>query len=162
MRRAPAIAIAIAISLALAACNDKPGPPENQATADEKVTAEANVSGNMAGVRVDENAAAPAQKPGKLPPVNAALRFVGTWAASSAECKSKPWKFTADALSGAGPHCSFYNVAKAPGGYDIAATCPAKEPVHTDLFKLRFAESAGAMLVESNAIVPTGLIYCGK
>jgi hypothetical protein len=34
--------------------------------------------------------------------------------------------------------------------------------VHTDLIRLRFAESAGAMLVESNAISPTGLIYCGK
>jgi hypothetical protein len=155
-------AAAIAISLALAACSPKAGPPENQATANEKVAAEANVTGNMAGVSVAENVAAPAQKPGKLPPANAALRFVGAWAASPAECKSKPWKFTADALSGSGPHCSFYNVAKAPGGYDIAATCPAKEPVHTDLFKLRFAESAGAMLVESNAIAPTGLIYCGK
>jgi hypothetical protein len=49
-----------------------------------------------------------------------------------------------------------------PGGYDVAAECPTKQPVHTDLIKLRFAESAQAMLVESNAINPTGLIYCGK
>ena len=61
-----------------------------------------------------------------------------------------------------GPQCSFYNVAKVPGGYDVAAQCPTKKPIHTDLIKLRFAESAGAMLVESNAISPTGLVYCGK
>jgi hypothetical protein len=100
---------------------------------------------------------------GTLPPADAALRFVGTWAASKAECESKPWRFTADSLKATGgPTCSFYKVTKAPGGYDIAAQCPAKEPVHTDLINLRFAESARAMLVESNAIKPTGLIYCGK
>jgi hypothetical protein len=145
------------VIIGLGACSAKPGPPENQATANEKVTAEANVSGNMAGVSVAESNAS-----AKLPPADAALRFVGTWAASKGDCASKPWRFTADALSGGGPHCSFYKVTKAPGGYDIAATCPAKEPVHTDLIRLRFAESAGAMLVESNAISPTGLIYCGK
>jgi len=159
MRRAPAIAIL----LALTACSPKPGPPENQATANEKLAAEANVSGNIAEASVGpaNNAAASAQ-PSTLPPADAGLRFVGTWAASKAECTSKPWKFAADALSGSGPHCSFYKVSKAPGGYDIAATCPAKEPVHSDLIKLRFAESAGAMLVESNAISPSGLIYCGR
>lgn len=98
-----------------------------------------------------------------LPPAGAALRFVGRWAATSAQCSSKAWKFTAGALAvPGGPHCSFYKVSKAPAGYDIAAQCPAEEPVHTDLIRLRFAESAGAMLVESNAIPPTGLIYCGK
>jgi hypothetical protein len=142
--------------LMLAGCSHKAGPPENQAGANEKVTAEANVSGDVAGA----NEAAPATK---LPPASSAHRFVGTWAKSQAECRSKPWIFTADSLNATdGPKCSFYKVSTAPGGYDIAATCPAKEPVHTDLFKLRFAESAGAMLVESNAISPTGLIYCGK
>jgi hypothetical protein len=53
-------------------------------------------------------------------------------------------------------------VTKMPGGYDLAAQCPTKKPIPTDLIKLRFAESAGAMLVESNAIAPTGLIYCKK
>jgi hypothetical protein len=47
-------------------------------------------------------------------------------------------------------------------GYDLATRCPAKKPDELDLIKLRFAESARAMLVESNAIKPTGLIYCGK
>ena len=144
----------------LAACSHKAGPPENQAGANEKVTAETNATGNVAAS--DNQSAATANAPAPLPPASSAHRFVGTWAKSQAECRSKPWIFTADSLSGSGPKCSFYKVSKAPRGYDIAATCPAKEPVHTDLFKLRFAESAGAMLVESNAIAPTGLIYCGK
>jgi hypothetical protein len=150
-------ALVAAIFIIAAACSQKPGPPENQATASGKATAGANVSGNLTGVSVAQSNAS-----ANLPPANAGPRFVGDWAPSQAECKSKPWKFTADRLSGAGPHCSFYKVSNAPGGYDIAATCPAKEPVHTDLIRLRFAESAGAMLVESNAISPTGLIYCGK
>ena len=142
----------VVLALALAACSHRQGPPENQAAANQKVSAEAGP---------ETNATQP-NPVTKLPPANAALRFVGTWAANQAECTSKPWKFTADALAGAGPHCSFYKVSKSAGGYDIAATCPAKEPVHTDLIRLRFAESAGAMLVESNALPPTGLIYCGK
>jgi hypothetical protein len=145
----------------LAACSHKAGPPENEEGANEKVTAEANVGGNAAGTA--NQSAAAANATAKLPPASSAHRFVGTWAKSQAECRSKPWIFTADSLTATdGPKCSFYKVSKAPGGYDVAATCPAKEPVHTDLFKLRFAESAGAMLVESNAVPPTGLIYCGE
>ena len=157
--------VAIAIVSALAACSAQPGPPENQASANEKVVTEANVSGNLTEVSVEEpkNQSAEGGGTAKLPPANAGLRFVGTWAATKGECASKPWKFSAEALSGpGGPRCSFYKVSEAPGGYDIAANCPAKEPVHTDLIRLRFAESAGGMLVESNAIPPTGLIYCGK
>ena len=98
-----------------------------------------------------------------LPPANADLRFVGLWAKDAANCASHGWRFTADGLTGPdAPHCSFYKVTKMPGGYDLAARCPAKKPVELDLLKLRFAESARAMLVESNAIRPTGLIYCGK
>ena len=155
MRRVAGLALAILI----AGCSQKPGPPENQAGANEKVTAEANVT----GVTVDESNGVAANQAEKLPPAHAALRFVGSWAKSQAECTSKPWKFTADTLTATdGPKCSFYKVTKSPAGYDIAATCPAKVPVHTDLIRLQFAESAGAMLVESNAISPTGLIYCGK
>ena len=154
------VAVAAAL-LVLAACSQKPGPPENQGAANEKVTAEANVSGNVTAMANQSNATG--NETAKLPPASSAHRFVGTWATSQANCKSKPWIFTADSLHATGgPECSFYKVSNAPGGYDIAATCPTKQPVHTDLFKLRFAESAGAMLVESNAISPTGLIYCGK
>ena len=143
----------VVLALALAACGHRQGPPENQATANQKASAEGGPETNG----VEANSAA------KLPPANAALRFVGRWAASQAECASKPWIFTDKLLSGAGaPKCSFYKVSKAPGGYDIAATCPAEQPVHNDLIRLRFAESAGAMLLESNALPPTGLIYCGE
>ncbi len=143
----------VVLALALAACGHRQGPPENQATANQKVSAEAGPETNKA----EANSAA------KLPPANAALRFVGTWAANQGECTTKPWIFTEKSLSGAGaPKCSIYKVNKAPGGYDIAATCPTEEPVHNDLIRLRFAESAGAMLVESNALPPTGLIYCGE
>ena len=161
------------VGLILASCGEKAEqPPTNQPLVTEKSTAtstnaaQANVSGNVSGAApgnstVEANASAPA--PGVLPPANASMRYVGTWAKNKGECASKPWHFTARELTvSGGPHCSFYNVAKVPGGYDVAAQCPTKQPIHTDLIKLRFAESAQAMLVESNAIDPTGLIYCGK
>jgi hypothetical protein len=149
--------IAIPIALALAGCGHEPQPRENQASASEKLAAAENVTVNSA------SPAGTANQSGILPPANAALRFVGTWARSAANCASSPWRFTKDELSASGgPRCSFYDVKKVPGGYDVAAQCPTKEPVHTDLIKLRFAESARAMLVESNAIKPMGLVYCGK
>jgi hypothetical protein len=157
----------MAAALLLAACSQKPKPLENQATANEKVT-EANVTDNMAGVTVaggngTSNQAAAVSGSTALPPAAAALRFVGRWAKSQAECKTKPWIFTDKELTAVGgPHCNIYNIAKAPGGYNLAATCPAKVPVHTDLISIRFAESAQAMLVESNAISPMGLVYCGR
>lgn len=158
---------AIAAVLLLAACNHKPQPLENQATANEKLT-EANGADNMSEATIaadngSSNQAAAVSRPATLPPANAALRFVGRWAKSEAECKSKPWIFTDKEVTAVGgPHCSIYSVTKAPGGYNLGAMCPAKVPVHTDLISLRFAESAQAMLVESNAISPLGLVYCGK
>lgn len=158
---------AIAAILLLAACSQKPQPSENQATANEKAT-QANVAGNMTGVSVAEgngtsNETMAAGGTASLPPAGASLRFIGRWARNQAECKTKPWVFTDKELTAVGgPHCSIYHVATAPGGYNLAATCPAKEPVHTDLISIRFAESAQAMLVESNAISPMGLVYCGK
>lgn len=162
MRRA-----AIACALLLSACSQKPRPLENQTTANEK-GAEANIADNMADGAVASansasNQAAAVSGSTALPPASAALRFVGRWAKSPAECKTKPWIFTDKELTAVGgPHCSIYNIAKAPGGYNLAATCPAKVPVHTDMISIRFAESARAMLVESNAISPMGLVYCGK
>jgi hypothetical protein len=149
--------IVLISALFLGACGSKPASkPANVAGNEESAVAPAT-NESLGNQETAANAS------GVLPPANAELRFVGTWATDEANCKSKPWRFTARELTVAGgPHCSFYNVAKAPGGYDVAAQCPTKKPVHTDLIKLRFAESAGAMLVESNAIAPTGLVYCGK
>ena len=147
-RLLPAVAL-----LLLAACGPKSAPDgANQ-------VAPVNGSSSKKPRLVQEQIAI--QRP--LPPAGNALRFVGVWAATAANCASKPWRFTIDELSATdGPHCHIYDVSKVPGGYDLAVQCPAKKPDPTDLIKLRFAESGGAMLVESNAISPTGLIYCGQ
>lgn len=162
--------IAIAATIVLMGCAQRSRQViENQSSVDEKSTAGsengAASAGNSSGASPNAAAAESAggNQLGRLPPANAALRFVGTWATSQANCATKPWRFTAKELTAKdGPRCSFYNVAKVPGGYDLAAQCPTKVPVHTDLIKVRFAESARAMLFESNAIEPTGLVYCGK
>jgi hypothetical protein len=155
--------------LLLAACGSKTTGNEtnfadNQSAATNETNATAAPSSSVnVAQETATNAAEASNVLGTLPPADAALRFVGKWATSEKNCAAKPWSFTAKALTATdGPHCSFYKVTKMPGGYDIAAQCPDKQPVHTDLIKLRFAESARAMLVESNAIEPTGLIYCGK
>lgn len=171
--------IAIALAVLLAGCGQNSGQPQANETAANESTPAATANlpsmeeaieneGNAANAAAREENAAGAESAGggelgTLPPADAALRFVGTWAKDRDGCTSNAWRFTAKALTVRdGPNCTFYKVSKAPGGYDIAAQCPAKEPIHTDLIKLRFAESARAMLVESNAIEPMGLIYCGK
>jgi hypothetical protein len=164
------LGIAVGLVVAIAGCGKSSQPGENQSSANEKSIApsENGVAeasrGNAPSSSSDQsNAPAASNSPGTLPRPSAALRFVGTWAHSRAECGSRPWRFTAEKISAAGgPNCSIYKVSEAPGGYDLAANCPAKTPEPTDLIKLRFAESASAMLVESNAISPTGLVYCGK
>ena len=158
----------IGTALLLAACGSNTTGNETNVADDQ--AAALNETDQNAAMPSEANASqnAPANESessnalGTLPPADAALRFVGKWATDKKYCASKPWTFTEKALSAAdGPNCSFYKVTKVPGGYDVAAQCPDKQPVHTDLIKLRFAESARAMLVESNAIEPTGLVYCG-
>lgn len=160
MRRA----LALGSLVLLAACGQKAGAPSNQEAVSEKVATGNSAAINAAGNAEANQSVAPSQNgPAPLPPANATLRFVGRWATSQANCASKPWVFTADRLTAIdGPHCTIYKVTSDAGGYDLAAECPAKVPDHTDLIKLRFAESAQAMLVESNVIEPMGLIYCGK
>lgn len=155
--------VAFALAITLAGCGQKsPQVSENQQGANEKTTAVPENAPVIEANAASASAAAGSQL-GSLPPADAALRFVGTWATSQANCGSKPWRFTAEDLTTEdGPRCSFYKVRKVAGGYDLAAECPTKEPLHTDLIKLRFAESARAMLLESNAIPPTGLVYCGS
>ena len=149
--------VGAAAALLLAACAQRSQPPQSNVVAGTPPKVAAETAGANSGANAATN------ETGVLPPANAAMRYVGTWATSKADCASKPWHFTTKSLkTTGGPQCSFYNVAKAPGGYDVGAECPTKQPIHTDLIKLRFAESAGAMLVESNEISPTGLIYCGK
>ncbi len=89
-------------------------------------------------------------------------RYVGRWAASDKLCKDGVWTFAEMDLSTAGEvHCDFSDVRDAPGGYDIDAICTAEGMRNNDTIKLRFAESAGAMLVESKTFRPIGLIRCG-
>jgi hypothetical protein len=49
-----------------------------------------------------------------------------------------------------------------PGGYDIAASCTAEAPPKDQTIRIRFAQSAQAMLFESDAIPDSGLVYCGR
>lgn len=99
---------------------------------------------------------------GTLPPAGRALRFVGRWATEQGNCANLAWRFTGASLdTPAGSQCRFTNVRKVPGGYDIAARCTAEGPPTDDRITLRFAESARAMLFESDAIADAGLVYCG-
>lgn len=91
-----------------------------------------------------------------------AYRFVGRWAAKAGNCSTQGWIFTATSLNTpAGSQCTFRKVSEAPGGYDIAARCTAEGPPTEDTLKLRFAESAKAMLFESKTIADAGLVRCG-
>ena len=159
MRKAAVIAIVL-----LAGCGQNSHRSANESSAAENAPAvSANATANDGAAAANTGSAMSGNEAGALPPADAPLRFVGLWATSRANCTARPWRFTENSLAAAdGPHCSIYKVTKAPGGYDLAATCPAKKPDPTDLIRLRFAESARAMLVESNAIQPTGLIYCGQ
>jgi hypothetical protein len=88
-------------------------------------------------------------------------RFIGRWAADVRQCSAQAWRFSATSLSTpAGSHCDFTKVTEVPGGYDIAARCTAEGPPADDTLKLRFAESAKALLFESNSIADAGLVRC--
>lgn len=90
-----------------------------------------------------------------------AYRFIGRWATEERNCASRAWRFTADRLTTpAGSVCRFRQVTEVPGGYDIAARCTAEGPATSDTLKLRFAESARALLFESRTIADAGLVRC--
>lgn len=89
------------------------------------------------------------------------LRFVGRWAADQRSCARGAWRFTQTSLeTPAGSVCRFSKVTRVPGGYDIAARCTAEGPPENDVLRLRFAESARALLFESRLIADTGLVAC--
>ena len=95
------------------------------------------------------------------PPVSASHRFTGRWASDERDCAHRAWIFTASSLkTPAGSVCSFSKVSEAPGGYDIAASCTAEGPPRDDTLKLRFAQSARALLFESEVIADAGLVRC--
>ena len=94
-------------------------------------------------------------------PRQASHRFIGRWATEQANCAARAWRFTADRLTtAAGSVCTFRHVSEIPGGYDIAARCTSKGPPVNDTLELRFAESARALLVESDVLGDSGLVRC--
>ena len=147
--------VAIALAAAMAACDNAP-------------TAGGPGGPVGAGGPVGENAANTAlpvqpQEAGDLPEATGGLRFIGKWAADARSCESAAWQFTQTTLrTPAGSNCSFNRVTEVPGGYDIQATCTAEAPPTSDTLKIRFAESAKAMLFESETIADTGLVFCGR
>jgi hypothetical protein len=149
-----------AAGLALAACQDS---ERAEAPANPVAEEAADIPAPPPEAPLATRALPAAPAPGTgLPPANAEPRFAGSWAAHAGMCEDKAWHFTDTGLkTPAGSVCHFSRVTKVEGGYDIAARCTAEGPEQDDLIKIRFAESAEAMLFESTTIADTGLIYCG-
>ena len=89
------------------------------------------------------------------------FRFAGRWATDQGNCRSQGWMLTASSLkTPTGTACSFSKVTEVPGGYDIAASCMTSGPARDDRLRLRYAESARALLVDSGTLGDTGLVRC--
>jgi hypothetical protein len=147
--------LAVAAALALSSCDNAP-PGDNPGG---PVGAGGPIGGNDAANAV----AVQPQDAGDLPQASEGLRFIGNWAADERSCEAKAWQFTQTTLkTPAGSACSFNRVTEVPGGYDIQATCTAEGPPSSDTLKIRFAESAKAMLFESQSIADSGLVFCGR
>ena len=164
------VLIVIAVSTGLAGCQQQASSPANSAEVEQSVPAREASSAQSApdtATNPEPSAPSPAANAvvnatGTLPPPGG-LRFVGLWASDVKNCSTGAWRFTETSLSTpAGSHCTFSKVTPVPGGYDIAASCTAEAPPKAETIKLRFAESAQAMLFESDAIADTGLVYCGR
>lgn len=113
------------------------------------------------------NAIAPAEPPAPgtaLPKPDANLRFIGKWAVDAKSCASPPWNFTERDLTTKGHvYCAFDRINPVPGGYDIAATCQSEGDETNEQMRLRFAESAKSMTVESDITYKgIGLVWCGS
>lgn len=152
--------VPIVLLLALSSCGDAsrdggaPEPPQSANGAD--------VSDRAATVGNESATASIAAAGQRLPPPETAMRFVGSWAAEAGRCADQAWRFTPTSLkTPAGSVCRFSDVKPVPGGYDIAARCTAEGPPQDDVIRLRFAESAQAMMFESEGIADAGLVHCG-
>jgi hypothetical protein len=153
-------AILAAAAIALAGCQQS-SVPAGAAEANQPAAATAR---SAPAEHPAPSAAADAvmHDTGALPPPGG-LRFVGPWASDVKNCSTAAWRFTDTSLrTPAGSHCTFSKVTAVPGGYDIAASCTAEAPAKADTLKIRFAESARAMLFESETIADAGLVYCGR
>ena len=143
--------LVILVLLGLAACQDEPVRDEAVETS--------NLADNRAGPPppdADLNASLEEVAGLEQPP-----RFVGRWAVGEDFCADTAWRFTAGELTTpAGAVCRFTAVREVPGGYDVAARCTAEAPERDDLLKVRFPQSAGGMLFESETIADAGLVRC--
>jgi|RhiMethySRZTD1v2_1073278.scaffolds.fasta_scaffold301274_2 hypothetical protein len=149
--------VAACIILALAACRREPSQEAPAGPVDGTANG-ANVTGEPLP-EPDINASL--QAIGALHPDEAEYRFVGRWAAEAPLCEHDAWRFTDSELTTpAGAVCRFTDVRAVAGGYDIAARCTAGGPEQEDEIRIRFAESAGGMLIESERIADEGLIPC--
>lgn len=141
--------------LALLSCRPEPAQeapvePDNAANAVVEPLPEADINASLEPIAGNGNrqAAGP-------------LRFTGYWAAETRLCARNAWRFTAQELhTPAGSVCHFNEVREVPGGYDISARCTAEAPERDDVIRLRFPESAGGMLFESDSIADAGLVRC--
>ena len=161
MREALLIGAAV---VGLAACQQSREPtPANTIDAEQPAAADKGGQAPEPGAQAaSPGSNAIAATIGRLPPPSS-LRFVGLWAADVKACLTATWRFTDTSLSTpAGSHCTFSKVTAVPGGYHIAASCTAEGPPKTETITIRFAESAQAMLFESDAIADAGLVYCGR
>ena len=147
---------AIALLLALSGCGEtsqQDSAPGNETT--DASEAPATVENESADATVEAAGR-------RLPPPETAMRFVGSWAADAGRCADQAWQFTRTSLkTPAGSVCRFSEVKPLPGGYDIAARCTAEAPPQDDVIRLRFAESAQAMMFESDSVADAGLVHCG-
>ena len=166
-----ASAAALAAMTSLAACGSADAP-ENAMQGDERAqlnaaipASESDVPGpaRSNGAQGNEQAAASDSADGARPlPPPGAFRFVGLWAAEAGMCGGQAWRFTRETMeTPAGSVCKFVNATPMDGGYDISARCVAEGPPVDDMLKIRFAESAQAMLFEAGSIADAGLVYCG-
>ncbi|HEX2803308.1 MAG TPA: hypothetical protein VHN55_04915 [Sphingomicrobium sp.] len=147
--------LAAAALVALAGC-DNSVPTGNEPNG-PIITVEPDDNGAADGAPADAAGA------GELPAAGPIPRFVGKWAADEKSCQSLAWQFTATTLrTPAGSSCSFNRISEVPGGYDVDATCTAEGPPTDDVLEIRFAESAKAMLFESETVADSGLVFCGR
>ena len=151
----------LAAAAAVSACGDRQGAPPpsaaNLAAPNPPTTAP---PAEPPGQPVAADTTTP---PGELPSAASPTRYVGEWTAASLSCADPAWRFEADRLTTKGEvSCAFMQVTPAAGGYDIAARCLAEGEERASTLRLRFAESAKAMLVSGGPFSgKIGLTYCG-
>ena len=154
--------IALAVIASLTGCGGDSPEDAGQAEPEMLVPeAEAPIPPAPEPSEPDEASAGEAEDGAALPPPGA-FRFVGFWAAKADMCETQAWRFTREVMeTPAGSVCKFVNTTPVDGGYDISARCTAEGPPVDDMLKIRFAESAQAMLFESESVADAGLVHCG-